>query len=447
MSLLDTILAAQTSGPVIVSEQHDVSQINWVNGLTDPGEMIACGAYQQLRRLAGETDSEYAARIEIELAQLPEDVRYRIRFSMQNAAIRRASLDVSTGKVALMVAGKAPWTGLGVHVSDAVDSPTARRLASLDWPVATAAMSYLGPDGLYHPQKEVFAIVRQDTGAMLGSVGSRYVPIQNADAFDFLDSVLSEFGAKYESAGSLYGGRKVFMVVRLPEQRFAVNGSDEIDAYGVFSNPHDGSGVGNFFPTSMRAECANTLRTAINRDAGKGIRLRHTGNVRAKIDSARHALGLAVKGFSEFRQHAETLARTPLPSIQNYANDVLDCVLDVTAADCDKGAGLLASVLKVSESERELAAKCFSRKIERRGEILTDILNRYDSEKNGVNGMRGTAWAGLNAITEFADHSGIASHRKGSEETRASRRFESAISGDGDDLKQAAFSQALALAN
>jgi hypothetical protein len=41
-----------------------------------------------------------------------------------------------------------------------------------------------------------------------------------------------------------------------------------------------------------------------------------------------------------------------------------------------------------------LARKSFERKIERRGEILQDMLERYESERCGLNGQRGTAWGG-----------------------------------------------------
>jgi phage/plasmid-like protein (TIGR03299 family) len=407
MSLLDTILAAQ-SGPVILSEQHDIRKIDWQAGARDAGEMVRGGI---------------------------------------EGGISRAALDVSTGRVAVMVAGQAPWHKLGVNVESAVDSADAMRLAALDWRVDKVAMQYVDSLGTAREQSEVYAMIRRDTGAMLGSVGSRYTPIQNSAGFKFLDSVLGSFGAKYESAGACYGGKRVWMLVRLPAQSFAVNQTDEINAYALFTNPHDGSGVAECFPTSERVVCANTLRVARDKDTAKGIRIRHTGDVQTKIDSAKRALGLAVESFDTFKQSAERLSTIRVPSIENYANDVLDCVLELTAADCAKGPELLASVLDVSTAERQLAAKCFSRKIERRGEILTDILERYDSEKNGIAGMRGTAWGAFNAVTEFADHSGIASHRKGSADTRASRRFESVISGQDDDLKQAAFSTALALAN
>lgn len=447
-SLLESLLSKSTtfvpgvSAPRIISANHDVTSINFVAGMTDPGEMIRCGYRPELRRQNGETDSDYAARITPLVALLPENERAVI----MNAAINRAALDTSNGKVALMVAGKAAWHKLGVHIESATDSANAINLAGLNWRVVKVPLSYRDATGTVREQTESYALIREDTGAMLGGVGSRYAPIQNAQGFEFLDSVLGEFGAKYESAGSIHGGKKVFMTVRLPGQDFSVNGTDEVQAYAVLFNPHDGSGVANCFPTSLRPECANTCRVAVDRDSGKGIKIRHTGNVATKIESAKHALGLAVKGFDGFRQSAELLAKTQLPDVKQYANDVLDQVLDVTAEDAAKGPELLASLLKPrTAEERATFEKCIGRKIERRDSFITDILERYESSTNGVNGMRGTAWSAWNAVTEFSDHSTL-NRFKGSEHTRQSRRFESAIAGDGDEMKQVAFSMALGYA-
>jgi phage/plasmid-like protein (TIGR03299 family) len=381
----------------------------------------------------------------IEAAQTPEQIA-AVERDMRARAILRASLDTSTGKVALMVAGKAAWHKLGVHIESATDSGNAIVLAGLDWQVDKIPLFYRDSSGTFREQSDVFAIVRRDTGAMLGHVGSRYAPIQNAQGFAFLDSVLGEFGAKYESAGSIYGGSKVFMTVRLPGQDFAVNGSDEVQAYAVLFNPHDGSGVANCFPTSLRPECANTARIAVDRDSEKGIKIRHTGNVATKIESAKHALNLAVKGFDQFKSNAELLAKTALPDVKQYANDVLDNTLDISAADAAKGAELLVELMKPKDSaERATLEKCIGRKIERRQDFINDILERYESRTNGINDMRGSAWSAFNAVTEFSDHSKIGKQSR-DEHTRLSRRFESAIAGEGDELKQFAFSEALAYA-
>ena len=117
-----------------------------------------------------------------------------------------------------MVAGeaarKALWHRLGVQVRDAVSSAEAITLASLNWRVEKVPTAYTWGDEV-RPMPDVFALVRGDTGAHLGTVGNRYQVIQNAEAFAFMDAVLAEHGARYETAGAIYGGAKVWLQVSL----------------------------------------------------------------------------------------------------------------------------------------------------------------------------------------------------------------------------------------
>jgi len=438
-SILDQILDNMNGGGAkIVSQQHDTSAINWVNGLSDPGEMIACGYLPEIRRQAGEQDEAYAERIRPIVMALPAEQQAKI----MGSAIRRASLDTSNGKVSVMVAGKPAWHRLGVNVESAVTSADAMRLANLNWRVDKLPLYYTDATGTKREAPDVYGIVRDDTGEMLGNVGSRYTAIQNHEAFDFLDNVLGQFGAKYETAGAIYGGAKVWMLVHLPNQRFTVGHGDTIEPYALFTNPHDGSGKAFCYPTSERVVCANTFRVA-QRDKGKGIGIRHSGNVKAKIADAQLALGLAVKGFEEFKEQADSLAHAKLANAPAFVNGVLDAVLDMTAAEALKGADALAAALAVDDVQRDLSRKAFQRQIDARQNVLEDILTRYESERCGINGMRGTAWAAFNAVTEFADHSPLVRY-KGSDENRASRRMESTIAGEADEIKQVAFTQALA---
>src|SRR5262249_21991881 len=142
MSILDSILdnheSRSNGGPRIISEQHDVSKINWVAGVSDPGEMIACGYLPELRRLGGEEDAAYQARITPMLHKLPQDLQKRL----MGAAIQRASYDTSTGKVAFASAFKPAWSGLGVLVDGLMTWEQVYKLASLDFAVEKVQKSY-----------------------------------------------------------------------------------------------------------------------------------------------------------------------------------------------------------------------------------------------------------------------------------------------------------------
>lgn len=434
---LDSIIDATVNTPRITGEQHDTSRINWVNGLTDPGEMIRCGYLPALRRRPGEQDAEYAARITPLVMALPQAERDKI----MGAAISRANLDVANGRVAVMVAGKPAWHGLGVNVAEAVTSEHALRLAGLDWKVEKLPTYYTVGDRTIRANDE-YALVRSDTGAMIAAAGKQYKPIQNSDGFSFMDAVLQQYGARYETAGALFGGKKVWMQALLPNLTFSVAPGDEVTAYATFINPHVPGEAAVCFPTTDRAVCQNTLRIAERGSKHKGIRLAHRGNMDAKIGAAQEALGLAVRQVATFREQAEALVKAPVASIRHYANDVLDAVLEVTEAQAKLGADVLAAALQVTEAQRELARKDFAAKIERREEALEDILERYDSERCGVGGIRGSAWAALNAVTEHVDHTGR--RQRGTQEERYSRRWEDALLGAGDELKQAALEKALA---
>jgi hypothetical protein len=120
------------------------------------------------------------------------------------------------------------------------------------------------------------------------------------------------------------------------------------------------------------------------------------------------------------------------------AGPVILAELGVTAAEAAKGADALAAVLARDDAERTLLAKAKQRLIDARRELLEDMLARYESERCGVGGIRGTAWAAFNAVTEHADYA-QPRRQVGTAEERLSRRWESALTGDGDRLKQTAF--------
>jgi len=120
-------------------------------------------------------------------------------------------------------------------------------------------------------------------------------------------------------------------------------------------------------------------------------------------------------------------------------------VLDVTKAEMDQGADLLAAALATTETDRKIEAARIQREINKREAILEEILSRYESDKNGVGGMRGTGWAAFNAVTETADHGKLGGRQIGKDEQKASRRFESVLNGAADEVKQIAYEQVMAL--
>ena len=82
------------------------------------------------------------------------------------------------------------------------------------------------------PVPGYFANIRDKDDKLLGVVTDRYTVIQNEDAFAFTDGLLGA-GVRYETAGSLSEGRRVWILAKLPNE-YIIRG-DRISPYMVFS--------------------------------------------------------------------------------------------------------------------------------------------------------------------------------------------------------------------
>ena len=144
-----------------------------------------------------------------------------------------------------------PWHGLGTIVNDAPTSEDALRISELDWKVVQ--------DDIFTDSDERItgykANIRDTDRKILGVVSDRYKIVQNTDAFSFTDELLGQ-GVRYETAGSLQDGRRVWLLARMPKEY--IGGSDEICPYLVFSNSHDGTGAVKVAITPVRVVCNNS---------------------------------------------------------------------------------------------------------------------------------------------------------------------------------------------
>ena len=192
-----------------------------------------------------------------------------------------------------------PWHGLGTKVLEAPASKEALILAGLNWRVLQEPI-YTGTEELINGYK---ANVRDSDRKVLGVVTDRYKVIQNDEAFAFTDGLLGE-GVKYETAGSLQGGRKVWLLAHMPHE-YIICG-ERISPYLLFSNTHDGSGAIKVALTPIRVVCQNTLNLALSR-AKRCWSMIHTGDIKEKIQEAKDTLFLAEKYMDELGKEFEAL--------------------------------------------------------------------------------------------------------------------------------------------
>jgi phage/plasmid-like protein (TIGR03299 family) len=213
---------------------------------------------------------------------------------------------------------------------------------------------------------------------VLGVVGERYHVLQNEDLFSFGDTML-DGGGRWETAGSIRGGRVVFGSLALERETVLdPNGvADKVKTYLLINTSHDGSIAIQASITPVRVVCANTLNLALGRK-GKGpkqsFKIRHTQTANGKVQIAREALGLANTYMDEFDKMAKAMIEKEITAQQ--FNDIV-----------------LAAYPK-PDSDKKIAITKWTNKID----VINDI---YTGEFNGM--IANTAWGAFNALTERLD--------------------------------------------
>lgn len=261
-----------------------------------------------------------------------------------------------------------PWHGLGTMVMEAPSSREALALAGLDWEVVQKPL--VTDDGI--SVSGFRANVRDTDNRILGVVTDRYKVVQNKDAFAFTDELLGE-GITYETAGALQGGRRTWILAKLP-QRYIISG-DEITPYLVFMNSHDGTGAIKAAMTPIRVVCQNTLNLALS-TAKRSWSTNHVGDIRGKLEDARNTLLYAGEYMAELGKAIDSMNRQKLSDRKVYEYiDALFPLLD-NVTDMQK-----KNILKMKE----------------------DLKARYydapDLQHVGKN-----AYRFVNAVSDFATH-------------------------------------------
>ncbi|AER48908.1 hypothetical protein KAMIYU_97 [Mycobacterium phage Kamiyu] len=214
----------------------------------------------------------------------------------------------------------------------------------------------------------------------LGVVGSFWTPFQNEWTTKLLFDITDESGAVIETGGSLDGGRRTFVTMKMPDHMELVSPitgkRDVTDLYLSIFNHHDGGGslVANISP--VRVVCANTQRMA-ERAAVSRVSIRHTGEAQVRLEEVRRILGLTWKYQDTYVAEVEEMAKIEMSNVETFA--------------------IMRSVFEVDKVDPE------SRSASQRTQMATEAFEIYRSSAT-VDDFRGVAFGGYNAVTEWVDH-------------------------------------------
>ena len=316
---------------------------------------------------------------------------------------------LANGQTAFASARLSAWHQLGQITDDCMTAEEIMAKAWLGgWEVRKIALQGMeitdkGVTKVDCPDKFMTVRTNPQTGVTeyLGVVGEDYTTVQNEQVAELLNLLVDESGAHFETAGSMRNGKNVFVTMKLPDA-MEIAGVDRMDLYLAATTSHDGTASLRLDATPVRIVCKNTQRMAYERSLGSYV-FRHAPTITAKIGEARQALGLVWRHFGAFEAEAEKMLNESL-----------------TMGEFEK---ITAQLWPLADDASDVARN----NAKQRTSTLRYLIRDADTQK----AIKGTRWAGYQAITEYLDHFAPAK----TDTVRATR----ALTGKGADLKARAF--------
>lgn len=274
------------------------------------------------------------------------------------------------------------WHTLGTVFTEEKTTAEMLQAARLDnWNVRLEDVPV--PDG-FDSDKNYFFVTRTNpvttANDILGVVGERYKVLQNEQLFDFGDALLDN-GGRWETAGSIKGGRQVFGSLAYERETVLdpTGVADVVKTFLLLTTSHDGSLSVQAMVTPVRVVCANTLNLALGAKRGKNsvkqsFKVRHTETIDGKIAAARQVIGLTNNYLDAFGIMANEMIQT-----------------EITKAQFD-------AIILAAYPRPEKDAKGAVKKWETKVDMIEEI---YQSATTNM--IAGTAWGALNAMTERLD--------------------------------------------
>jgi phage/plasmid-like protein (TIGR03299 family) len=298
----------------------------------------------------------------------------------------------------MMAVGERPWHKLGTSLATPPATiQEALEKAGLDWQIRLEKC-YLA-DGTPVDRN---AVVRLNDRNVLGP---DWRPIQNAQAFQPFEPFLTTQAATIESAGSLKGGRRVWMLAKLnrPDSVIVPRADDRVAKYLIVAVGHDGTLAFRLGYTPTRVVCWNTLSIALKEGDQTHVRIRHTAGAKDAIEALTTYIAEIDARFETAAEVFRALADKPISAARLRA--YIDAVFPPPVKKDLDGAQLLTELLNkphTSDLPSPFSPEGGTLTAETKRRVHDDIARLFKFGKgNKVPGVAGTAWAAYNAVTEY----------------------------------------------
>jgi phage/plasmid-like protein (TIGR03299 family) len=294
-------------------------------------------------------------------------------------------LTIAAGGIAEMAfVGQTPWHGLGQQLVPGASIEDWRLAAGMNWEIRRSPVQFgierneqsesgiiVVPHLKAWSQQEV--LYRSDTEAPLNVVSNQYNIVQPAQVLEFFRDLVAEHGFELETAGTLKGGKRFWALARTNLDGEVVDG-DTVRTYLLLVSSCDSGLATTAMFTSVRVVCNNTLQMSFNTASAKRVSVRH--NTEFNPNSVKLQLGLnADEVFGSF------MSRMRLFSNKSLTGSLAEEIVESMFANLGRQGDIRES-------------KGFSK-----------VLDLFNSTGKGsqIDGVAGTGWGLINAVTEYAD--------------------------------------------
>lgn len=280
---------------------------------------------------------------------------------------------LKNGEASMAYTNEVPWHGLGFRVDGATikSAKEMMKAAKIDWLVEKTPVF----DEAGNQINGAFQVRRVKDKQHYSIVGADYIPVQNADAFEFFTEYLEAGDATMETAGSLRNGEYVWGLARL-DKSFKLKHNDVVNGYVLVGIPHKKGKSVVIRTTSIRVVCNNTLTMAL----AEHRHSHRTAFTDQTIRDAKEKLGIAREQMDQFEETARTLQKKALSR-----EDVLSVLAPIFSPNSD-----LAELTKKYQGG-ELGERT------KLGQLMGALEHAPGAQPDN-------GWGVLNAVTYYADH-------------------------------------------
>lgn len=227
----------------------------------------------------------------------------------------------------------------------------------------------------YHRAEGHFYIVRDDIGAVLGSCRGKFTPLQNEDAFGFVQKFIEDGICTIDTIGTIEKGQKVWLLAKISDSKYQVVPGDEIELYLILVNAHDATTSVMVGVVPIRIFCSNMF-SMLNRSDFEIVKFKHVGDVAEKLKLVQATINEQLAVMEGFVGRLRTLAATQI----SYEK------LDV----------YFREILKTPTKDK--ASTKANNKVARLHELF------IHGRGNQLEGVRGSWYAAYNAVSEYLNY-------------------------------------------